>query len=295
MPTEEDMLSLGLDAKTIRGAKLLQGSGFTQDSREFHIAVPADGPSGPSSTPLAQAVAAIQHPSASGVARIEVLPTQVMRSSLGVAESLSAIPLGISDDHLGATMVDLSDLHFLVIGPYRSGRSTALGTLAQGIRAADPEARLYLLSPRRSPLRELELWTDLATKADACAELAGSLVEELEGETTPTGSSIVFIDDGGELTDALMVTRLERLVRLARDSPLRVIASIEVGSARGIGIAWIRELRREGHGLLLQPDLAADGDLLGARLPRRVSAPLGPGRGFLIVRGSSELVQVATE
>ena len=88
-------------------------------------------------------------------------------------------------------------------------------------------------------------------------------------------------------------SQLERLVRAGRDSSLRVIAAVETGSARGIGNGWIRELRREGHGLLLQPDLAADGDLLATRLPRRVPAPLTPGRGFLVVRGSAELIHVA--
>jgi DNA segregation ATPase FtsK/SpoIIIE, S-DNA-T family len=291
MPTEEDMLSLGLDAKTIRGAQLPQGSGFTQDSREFHIAVAAEGAS---IMPLERAVASIEHPRPTGAAQIEVLPATVARATLGVANSLAAVPLGVSDEHLGAATVDLTELHLLVIGPYRSGRSTALATLAQGIKQADPQSSMYLISPRRSPLRELDVWSDVATKSDACAELVGSLVEDLEVESTPTSPSILFVDDGGELADALVLTRLERLVRLARDSSLRVVAAVEVGSARGIGIAWVRELRREGHGLLLQPDLAADGDLLGARLPRRVSAPLCAGRGFLVVRGASELIQVAS-
>jgi DNA segregation ATPase FtsK/SpoIIIE, S-DNA-T family len=308
MPTEEEMLSLGLESKAVRGARLPIGSGFTQDSKEFHIAVPSDGED---VAPLAQAVDSIQRDGSSrsdgpgsaereeagSVKRIEVLPAHVPRTALTSGQSLGAVPIGVADEHLGTATVDLSELHFLVVGPYRSGRSTALATLAHGVRQADPSADLHLLAPRRSPLRELDVWSDMATSAEACAELAGSLVERLEqagDEGMETGSSLVFIDDGGELADSMGVTRLERLVKLARDSTLRVVASVEAGSARGIGNAWIRELRREGHGLLLQPDLAADGDLLGARLPRRVHVPLTPGRGFLIVRGLAELVHVAS-
>jgi S-DNA-T family DNA segregation ATPase FtsK/SpoIIIE len=291
MPTEEDMLSLGLDSKTVRGARLGVGSGFTQDSKEFLIAVPTDEDA---VAPLEQAAGAIRHEGSSPVTQIEVLPAEVPRTSLDPGDGLHAVPLGISDEHLGPAAVDLSELHFLVVGPYRSGRSTALATLAHGVRQADPAAALHLLAPRRSPLRELDLWSSKATNADACAELVGSLLERLEAGELDTTPSVLFIDDGGELADAMSVTRLERLVRIARDSPLRVVASVEAGSARGIGIAWIRELRREGHGLLLQPDLAADGDLLAARLPRRVSVPLTPGRGFLVVRGSAELIHIAS-
>jgi len=303
MPTEEDMLSLGLDSKTVRGARLPVGSGFTQQSREFHVAVPTDG--GGEVAPLEQAVGAIadavDHDGPSPVTQIEVLPTHVPRASLGrgdgldaVTQSLDAVPLGISDEHLGPATVDLSELHFLIVGPYRSGRSTALATLVHGIRQADPAATVHLLAPRRSPLRELDCWSDMATNAETCAELAGSLLERLEAGEWETKPAMLFVDDGGELADAMSVTRLERLVKIARDSRLRVVASVEAGSARGIGIGWIRELRREGHGMLLQPDLAADGDLLAARLPRRVPVPLTPGRGFLIVRGSAELIHVAS-
>ena len=243
---------------------------------------------------LEQAAGAIRDKGPSPSTQIEVLPAAVPRTSLDPGDGLHAVPLGISDEHLGPATVDLSELHFLVVGPYRSGRSTALATLAHGVRQADPAAALHLLAPRRSPLRELDLWSSKATNADACVELAGSLLERLESGELDTTPSVLFIDDGGELADAMSVTRLERLVRIARDSPLRVVASVEAGSARGIGIAWIRELRREGHGLLLQPDLAADGDLLAARLPRRVSVPLTPGRGFLVVRGSAELIHIAS-
>ena len=39
---------------------------------------------------------------------------------------------------------------------------------------------------------------------------------------------------------------------------------------------WLRELRKDEHGLLLDPDLDVDGDLFGVRLPRRTNAVFPP-------------------
>jgi hypothetical protein len=44
----------------------------------------------------------------------------------------------------------------------------------------------------------------------------------------------------------------------------------------------------------VQPDLAADGDLLGVRLPRRLTVPLVPGRGFAVENGQATLIQLAS-
>lgn len=286
LPAEEDMLALGLDSKTIRGARLPAGRGFTQDSHEFQIAVPAhDGVP----IPLKQAAGDVPGERAASTPAIATLPVRVDLESLPPAQSVERLPIGLADEDLGTATVDLADMHLLVVGPYRSGRSTALATLARAVRSASASARVHLMAPRRSPLRDLELWDTAATTLDACAASAASLTD-----TPPDGlPTFVFVDDGGELSDAMLVAQLERLVRIGRDSSLRVIAAVETGAARGIANSWIRDMRREGHGLLLAPDLTADGDLLAARLPRRVSTPPCPGRGFLIARGSARLIQVA--
>jgi S-DNA-T family DNA segregation ATPase FtsK/SpoIIIE len=288
MPTEEEMLSLGLDLKAVRGTHLPPGRGFTQDSREFHIALPMEGAIaiGTETAVSAVCVTDERRPPA-----IEVLPASISRDSLPQPASLDAVPLGIADEDMQPAFVDLLVMHFLVAGPYRSGRSTALATLAHGIAAADARASLHLLAPRRSPLLDLDhLWTTVASGLDACAQASASLLAQLEGDEL--GRAFVFVDDGGELTDPVSTAKLERLVRLGRDSKARVVTSVEMGAARGIGVAWIRELRREGHGLLLSADPIADGDLLGMRLPRSVVAP-APGRGFLVRPGSAQFIQVA--
>jgi S-DNA-T family DNA segregation ATPase FtsK/SpoIIIE len=86
---------------------------------------------------------------------------------------------------------------------------------------------------------------------------------------------------------------LEPVVRRGRDVELRVLAAAERSAAQRAFAGWLRELRKEEHGLLLDPDLDVDGDILGTRLPRRSSPVFPPGRGYLVERGSVELVQVA--
>jgi S-DNA-T family DNA segregation ATPase FtsK/SpoIIIE len=254
------------------------------------VAVPAHGDE---IVPLSEAASSIPWQSATTLARIDVLPTEVRRDALERASGADRVPLGVSNEHLGIATVDLTDMHYLVVGPYRSGRSTALATLAAGLRDADSSAQLHLLAPRRSPLRELDVWTQQATTVEACTEAVASLLRSVESGELDGRSVYVFVDDGGELNEASVVSSLERIVRVARDGSLRVIAAVETTAARGFGLGWVRELRKEGHGLLLQPDLSSDGDILSAGLPRRLATPLSPGRGFAISRGTAELVQVA--
>ena len=90
----------------------------------------------------------------------------------------------------------------------------------------------------------------------------------------------VFVDDAA-LVDTVELTR-------------PVVAAARTDDVRGGYGHWLREIRKSRTGLLLQPDLSTDGDLLGVRLPRRLSTPLRPGRGFLVENGEARLVQIAT-
>jgi S-DNA-T family DNA segregation ATPase FtsK/SpoIIIE len=56
---------------------------------------------------------------------------------------------------------------------------------------------------------------------------------------------------------------------------------------------WTAAVRRSRLGLLLQPDPDLDGDLLGATLPRRRAMAARPGRGYLVIDGQPQVVQLA--
>jgi hypothetical protein len=73
---------------------------------------------------------------------------------------------------------------------------------------------------------------------------------------------------------------------------VRLVAGVDAHAAQRVFGGWLREVRNGRTGILLQPQDGA-GDLLATRLP----APAGvlpAGRGFLVDRGVSCLVQVAT-
>ncbi|HEY2813863.1 MAG TPA: FtsK/SpoIIIE domain-containing protein [Acidimicrobiales bacterium] len=90
----------------------------------------------------------------------------------------------------------------------------------------------------------------------------------------------VFVDDAANV-DAMLLDR-------------PIVAAARTDDVRGGYGHWLREIRKSRSGLLLQPDLHADGDLLSVRLPRRVSTPTRPGLGFLVEHGEARLVQIAT-
>jgi S-DNA-T family DNA segregation ATPase FtsK/SpoIIIE len=192
--------------------------------------------------------------------------------------------------------VELAERHFLVVGPYRSGRSTALATLASSLAGGPEPPELRLLSPRRSPLRELELWSHVVSGVEECENAALLLSQELDaraagGESRPL---VVVVDDAEELAESLGAAPLEAVVRRGRDLDVRVVAACERTAAQRAFSGWLREVRKEEHGLLLMPDADVDGDILGIRLPRRTNPVYPPGRGYLVVRGTASLVQVAT-
>jgi S-DNA-T family DNA segregation ATPase FtsK/SpoIIIE len=204
-------------------------------------------------------------------------------------------PLGVEEHELAPFEVSLEDMHFAVIGPYRSGRTTALSTLVAGLRRATPGLRTHLLAPRRSSLLDDAAWSSVARGADACEARAGELLAALaaggeDGERRDV-LDLVVVDDGGELAEASCAATLEQLLKRGRDRGLRALVALETGHARHYA-AWIRELRKDGHGVLLDPSYELDGELLGVRLPRRANAVFPPGRGYAVADGVVTLVQV---
>jgi S-DNA-T family DNA segregation ATPase FtsK/SpoIIIE len=103
---------------------------------------------------------------------------------------------------------------------------------------------------------------------------------------------LVVLDDAGELAESRLAASLETLIKRGRDSHLRFAMSLETGHARHYA-TWIREARKDGRGMLLDPNLDVDGELLGARLPRRTNAVFPPGRGYVVIDARITLAQVA--
>ena len=67
---------------------------------------------------------------------------------------------------------------------------------------------------------------------------------------------------------------------------------VEIQAAQRAFAPWLTQVLRDRQGLLLQPNPAADGPLLGVRLPGRPGAAMPVGRGYLVRASASQLVQV---
>ena len=285
MADEDEFASLGVEPRTVRGAQLPPGRGFLPGGIEFQAAHHAGDPA--SFATLGDELRA-RHGDLRAPA-IEPLPTAVDAASLPPAEAPWHATVGIADADLGPARVDLTDRHFLVVGPYRSGRTTALRTIVSSLRASTPGLDTYLFAPRRTALSELDGWTQVFT-GESCDDAAVELANTIASDRP----AAIVIDDGEELAESLGAPALETLVRRGRDLPLRVIAAVERQGAQRAFAGWVRELRKEEHGLLLDPDPDVDGDILGTRLPRRSNPVFPPGRGYLVERGAVELVQLGS-
>jgi S-DNA-T family DNA segregation ATPase FtsK/SpoIIIE len=297
MADEDEFAALGVPVRAFRGAHLPPGRGFLPSGVELQIALAGGDASGEGQ---AAAIGELAHElhgryGAASAPAIEPLPAHIDRSALPAPTRPLRALVGIGDTELAPVYADLSDRHFLVLGPYRSGRSTALRTLVESLRQGNPEVDLHLLAPRRSPLTELGFWTSMADRPQSAEDAAARLAAALDQRPADAPPVILVIDDGDELAESLAAPSLESMVRRGRDGDVRVICACERQAAQRAFGGWLRELRKEEHGLLLAPDADVDGDLLGVRLPRRSTPVFPQGRGYLVERGELQLVQVAAD
>ena len=168
----------------------------------------------------------------------------------------------------------------LVAGPRRSGRSTVLVQLARRIGCGGPGAGLVAWTPRPSPLRAEHI--TLHVHGD---QLDPGLIAGL----TAGGNGalpVLLVDDAEDTEDPAAV------VSSALGAGWVVIAAGRSDALRSAYGHWTRQVRSSRQGLLLQPDVDLDGELLGVRLPRRAEASLRPvGRGYLVADAEPVLVQ----
>jgi S-DNA-T family DNA segregation ATPase FtsK/SpoIIIE len=279
MADEDEFSALGVDLRAVRGAQLPPGRGFLPGGLELQVAV-------------ADVLQLHDRYGGRRAPAIEPLPLRIERRALPAPKAPLHAVLGLGDTELTPVEIELSERHFLVAGPYRSGRSTALATIVQSLlRGGDVE--LHLLAPRRTPLSQLDVWASTTEGLQDCEDAASALAAQVEQRAAGAAPMVVVIDDGEELAESLAAPALETIVRKGRDVDVRVVCACERQAAQRAFGGWLRELRKEEHGLLLAPDPDVDGDLLAVRLPRRTHPVFPPGRGYLVERGRLELVQVA--
>ena len=204
------------------------------------------------------------------------------------AASLWAV-VGVGGDELTVRGVDLAVTGgFIVAGPARSGRSTALLAMARSLAAAG--AAIVAVCPRPSPLID-------AAGVSAARVLSGGVPAATDVLATissagAAGPVVLLIDD----VDTFARSEADEAVRqMLRDGSRGVPAIVVAGpieemktELRGV----VAEARRAKSGLLLSPSSTFDGDLVGVRLAQSTVGRTPPGRGCLVLGGESVLVQV---
>ncbi len=291
----DEYAAMGLPM-ALADAVLPPGRGFVDDDVEVQVAYVGADTSGPGQRAGLEALAATLPPAGTPVPPVTRLTDRVQRADLSAAPGGGLRPgLGISGTTYGPSHLDLDELPtFLVFGPDRSGRSSTLVTLVAGTWAAWPGLESYLLAPRRSALRELAGWTGAAIGSEQCDDLAVELADLVRERARGGGDPfLVVIDDADELLEGRGALALETVAKRGRDAGLRLLVAVQTHTAHRTFGGWLTEARKGKHGLVLAPDVDVDGDLLGARLPRRSGRRFPPGRGYVVRRGAVDLVQVA--
>ena len=219
-------------------------------------------------------------PGDAGPRRVDALPESIPLTDPIFAEEAGKCIIGAGGDHLHAIELELGAA-FLIAGPPRSGRSTALAAVVSTL-----DRPTILVIPRTSPLRKLANLQHVAATLTGPEDLA-SIVDEL-GDS----GAVIVVDDAEMLADSSDAYELERLARRARDGGIAFVAAglgEDLVQQRYRG--WIAALRRERAGLLLNPSGPADGDLFEIKLPRAPHAG-PPGRGLLVRQGKTMPIQV---
>jgi S-DNA-T family DNA segregation ATPase FtsK/SpoIIIE len=298
MASEEEYALCGVPRTLHAGARLPAGRGFTEAGYELHGAIAGEDPSAAGqAAAIAEIGARLRQRHGDGdAAPVRLLPSRVERNSLPPScRPLEAV-VGIEDARLDALRIDLEEGHFLVAGPRRSGRTTALATFVASLRESPRPPELHLLAPRRhSRLPALGPWASAAVGMDECVagleRLATAARAAERGEAAP---AVLVIDDGEELAEGSLPD-LDWIAQRGQEHGLRILVGVESHAAQRAFSGWLTQVLRERQGLLLDADPAVDGVMMGAvQLPRRRAA-WPAGRAYLVRRGVVELVQVATD
>ena len=212
--------------------------------------------------------------------RIDVLQLQAAGAVPHTGLEPWSLPVGFADSNLAPVALKLYEHeNALIVGPPRSGRSSALVSIATTVLAGPEPPAVVAFAPRRSPLR------DLPEPVVVCTDYA-----MLESALSPfEGRTLLLVDDADTVPDGLGV--IDRFIAKAGPGRHVIAAGRNDGVRRQFGL-WTQRVREGRCGVLLVPDHELDGDLLGTPLPRQHRMAAVPGRGYLVTDGRIEGVQL---
>lgn len=160
-------------------------------------------------------------------------------------------------------------------------------TLAQAVRSARPDARLVLLSDRRSELLPAVPWAQTVVGSDEAGEWARGYAA-----SPPPSPMAVFVESAGELAGSMADMDLEAAVKAVLRSGGLVVSEAESGSIPSPMGLW-GALRVSRRGIALQPDQGDGSTWFKTSFPRVTRADFVEGRGYVADKGRAHLVQMA--
>jgi S-DNA-T family DNA segregation ATPase FtsK/SpoIIIE len=291
MAEKDDYALAGVRQGLAQHSSMAPGRGYIHGTTEIQVGVLASADAATEADALAQVIARARSRWPRRARPLARMPLQVELGQLPAPPSTFALPFAVGDDEVAPVALDLADGHALVTGPPRSGRTTALATLASAAGRAPAPAARVLVRARPTPLDDAVAWE--VGPVDAMdPEAAAEAVRDVE-ELLRSGRSVLcLVDDVDSLPDSVS-SALEELSRRGRDEPLRMIATADNRWAVRAYSGLVPELRRSKRAVLMNPDIELDGDLAGVRLRTPLESASLPGRGFLASAGAFDLVQVA--
>lgn len=211
---------------------------------------------------------------------LQVLPTEFPLTHLTVPDSLQSIPIGVTERGQVAS-IDLQTIStFLVAGPPRSGKTTALETIVSSIDLTHQVARRYFASPKKSRLEMQNGWTASTSSGDGIAEVMSMLKTDL---SSSEDQLLLILDDGDDWSELgnPINTQLEQLLKSPIGSRLNLVVSVGTSRASRAFSSWLGNARNQQSGFLLWGNQES-GDIFSLRLPRALNQVEPPGRGYLI-------------
>jgi DNA segregation ATPase FtsK/SpoIIIE, S-DNA-T family len=208
---------------------------------------------------------------------IDVLPALVATTALdepSLVRGLTRVAVGLDFDGLAPLLAELvPGEHWLVVGPPRSGRSSALGLLATSWATVHGSGSVQIVCGRAG--------SPLADHPARVADLAAAVGSAAPGD-------LVVVDDAERVEASV------RDVVALTDRGVLVVASCGATALRGAYDHWLHAVRRSGTGIVLAGSPAGTGDLLDADLPRRAPIDARPGLAWIVTpTAPATLVQLA--
>jgi S-DNA-T family DNA segregation ATPase FtsK/SpoIIIE len=226
---------------------------------------------------------------------IGTLPDDIDPSTLPATDDgtdgATQLLLGVDFASLAPTALDVpAGEHAIILGPARSGRSTALIRTIAAFRAAHPAGIVIVRCPRgNSPVLA---WI-ASNVPDALVAADDAAIVAAVGDAIDGDARVMIAIDDAERVDVAAGALLDLVS--ARHHHVLVVAAARPDGLRSMYGHWTTVVRRSRIGLVMTKGGDADGELLGEILPRRLPVAARAGLAWVFDGNGRRLVQVARD